>query len=587
MLKRTLSRVGKPVPPEPVEAPKRTTLYGAIVRALETASTPVTSVAVLPGATPTDVTEWLHELVPGASVTEFGPDLTPAELHVQMAAAGWFDLIVDTSTGRGRYERAHELVMRLRAGGVLVVRLLPRKIRVKEGGAARRRAVADRRALAALFGGVGHAAVARLYAESGNNVNDAERLGLVVDQPFLHAGHFIVKNRAEVLAKIREEEVGGLLDLRGRDFGSVLHVIPGLLFESRAKVHESVPDPMAPLNASYDVPDMALRVYHDALCVPGQIVAKDNVLLPDTFRHNQSARNGNRYLVEVGPRFAMLPETTEPVALAGSYFYLDSEFRGHFGHAVTEVISRLWAWDRAKQIAPDLKALMCMNKYRHLAQYEVDLFGAAGIPAEDIVFSYEPVRVESLYAATPMFSQPAYVHPEIETTWRRIGDALVTGVALEPDTPRRIFVSRRLSKRPCHNGQEVEALFEEHGFTIVFPEDSPLGAQVALFRSAEVIAGFSGSGLFNVTFASEPKHLIMVGSESYTARNEHMIAAVLGHRVDIATCRSDNERTVTGHWKPGSFHAGFTYEPDSPGGMHLRAVLAALDHPARDGSTTP
>jgi hypothetical protein len=76
---------------------------------------------------------------------------------------------------------------------------------------------------------------------------------------------------------------------------------------------------------------------------------------------------------------------------------------------------------------------------------------------------------------------------------------------------------------------------------VLYPEEYPLAQQVALFRRAEVIAGYAGSALFTLALSDTPKRVIMISSETYTATNEYMISSVLGHRLDIAWCRPEPE----------------------------------------------
>ena len=62
--------------------------------------------------------------------------------------------------------------------------------------------------------------------------------------------------------------------------------------------------------------------------------------------------------------------------------------------------------------------MVAVNAERdELAPFETALLAAAGIEESDVELIREPVRVERLVAATPMFSNPAYVHPEILQTW--------------------------------------------------------------------------------------------------------------------------------------------------------------------------
>ena len=127
---------------------------------------------------------------------------------------------------------------------------------------------------------------------------------------------------------------------------------------------------------------------------------------------------------------------------------------------------------------------------------------------------------------------------------------------------------------------EVEALFAGHGFVVVHPEDHPLADQVRMVRDAEVVAGFAGSGMFQIALAGGPKHVVLVGSESYTASNEYLISSVVGHRLDLVLCRPDVVRTAG--FDNASYQSDFTYD-DRREGVFLRSVLAELsgdgEHP--------
>jgi capsular polysaccharide biosynthesis protein len=172
-----------------------------------------------------------------------------------------------------------------------------------------------------------------------------------------------------------------------------------------------------------------------------------------------------------------------------------------------------------------------------------------------------------------MFSMPAYVHPEIEHTWRRLGDTLAARATLRPDMDR-IFISRRIRKRACLNTPEVEEVFARHGFTVLYPEDYPMADQVAIFRRAKVIAGFAGSGLFNICFTTDPKQVVMLQHEAYSATNEYLFASVLGH--ELTSIVSELDRTEDDELGNASrFQSSFTVDFDREG-QHLLRVLEAL-----------
>ena len=206
---------------------------------------------------------------------------------------------------------------------------------------------------------------------------------------------------------------------------------------------------------------------------------------------------------------------------------------------MSELVSRLWGWERVKLVDPTARVLVPMSRAdRRLSGWQYDLLEAAGVLREDLVLTRGPVRVGTLFTASAMFSMPAYAHPRIEEIWTGIGDRLD---ARAPDRPypTRLFCSRRTGKRRCRNGDEVEDLFVRHGFEVVFPEDYPIAEQVRMFRRAEVTAGYAGSAMFSAAFTGAPRHLITIRPDSYTAINEYLMCAVLGHRLDEVVCRSE------------------------------------------------
>ena len=511
-------------------------------------------VAVLSDGAGARAVEAVRRRLPAASVTRFPAGGRAGTLHAQLAAAGPFDAVLDLTRRAGRRRRLLKNVFwHLRPGGCYIAARSARRLDVALERLARTRA--------------GEAVPAR------GKEQDEAALGDAIESVTRVGDHLVLVNRTAALAKVPEKQADRVLALRGtRD--RVLHTEPGATFASRCTFSSNRERP-ATMPETLTAPPASLREYHDPVCLPGQVLTTGNLLLPETYRHNQRRRLTNRHTEELGPRFARVDaDLGAAPGLAGTYFYLDNENRGHFGHALTEQLALLWALPLAREHAGPVKAVMSVNKRRELQPFELELFGAAGLAPEDLVLLEEPTRVERLLAATPMFSMPHYVHPGVADVWRRTGDALAARATTEPQHDR-VFISRRIAKRSCRNASEVEELFVRHGFTLVFPEDLSLPDQVAMFRRARVVAGFAGSGLFNACFSPEPTTVIQIGHEAYTANNEYLIASVLGH--DLVSVVSGIDRT------PGEerrnvkrFQSSFTVDLEREG-RFLREVLAGLD----------
>jgi len=525
---------------------------------LETALRSATLPARLAVLTSGESPDWqaiVTTVFPGARVVVVPADTSRSTAHARLAAFGRYQAILDdTGGGSERIPDLQHVFLHLRVGGVLFVRRPQREP-----------------ALA-------WTALAEEVTGRVEDPNPRKNRGYkwqpipkAVDSVVIRSGHVALTNRRRAVAKLREYEMDVVLAERGDTSTEVVR-LPPQEFVSRCSLRENSAERDPHMAESYAVPAMSLRVYEDVLCAPRQVAVQGNLALPDTFRFNAAPQLTNRFLFDLGPYFAPARGGAKKARrLEGTYFYLDSEWTKHFGHVVTEQLSRLWAVPEARKLAPDLKALLDRrNRKTGITSYELEIFGAAGFCESEITLHHRPVRVERLIAASPMWALPTHVHPDIADLWQTIGER-VAARAPEVTHAPRIFLSRRQARRGCRNVGEVEALFATYGFEIVHPEDLPLPAQIKMFRAAEVIAGFAGSGMFNMQFCPTPRHVIVLAPTSYPSRNEYMICAAAGHRLDYVWSTPDPEE-VQG---PKPQYAGFRFDFENEG-VFLREVLDGL-----------
>ena len=564
--------------PGPADTSEDTFLLNLLDRALAGIEAP--AVAILSAGAPSNLDLVLRTRHPDASVITLDVDALGEGLHVALAAHGPFHLVIDDLCRRkGRAELFRTGFLQVRPGGTWVVRefragghrVARWRDRIPVQRLVRRLAKhRDRVAAGDATAGTSPALTRRDRSQPLPSQPSALAwaLGSVVVEP----PHLLVTSAAAASAKIREEEVEALLDRRPA-LGRILLKLPAIEFESRCTLRHNLPLRTG-MPERYPVPALSVREYHHVVCAQEQVVFGDNVILPDSYRHPHTKRLRNDAIADVAPRFAVpLVDEREVLPLTGRYYYLDNGHRGHFGHLLTESVAKLWAWPEAKSADPELKALVALNRRRPVADFERDLLSAAGITTEDLVVIDAPVRVESLVAPSPMFSHPAYVHPDIAVTWHRLGVAL-EAAAPRRDYPRRLFCARRMRKRLCRNVDEVEAYFEMHGFEVVRPEEWSMAEQAAMFRHADVIAGQAGSAMFSILFCDTPKHVILFGPDTYRCYNEYMIAAVRGHRLDLVTSRAELDQPLRGYTKAAAASA-FRFDFEREG----RLLEQWLDNP--------
>lgn len=392
------------------------------------------------------------------------------------------------------------------------------------------------------------------------------RLAKFVGDIDLHGRVLTMEKRGSHILKVRDADATRLLLTRNQGEGvEELEVLRSHSWLPEMKV-ESFPQRMnlPQPGEKITVPDRYLRAYTgNVRMIERCLTLQGNVALPQSFRFHLENNLSNPILANIDKDFGQIQGNWNHSweELPGTYYDLDCSNSGHFGHLTTEVLSRFWGWEAAKEKFPDLKALFRIRRPAERdPALERMLLNAYGITDEDIVWSPVPVKVDRLIAATPMWHNqfPHYADPLIKEIWSKMGDRLVSADGPKED---KIFVSRRptFKNRACLNTSEIEKVFLEAGFLVVYPEDLPLAAQASLFRNARVVAGFGGSGLFNVMYAEKLEHLIVLNHEAYTARNEYLYAAVLG--VDITYFWSKPEIShPQGGWSEQAYFSNWNFD---------------------------
>jgi capsular polysaccharide biosynthesis protein len=390
----------------------------------------------------------------------------------------------------------------------------------------------------------------------------------------------VVTKRGRHALTIREEQVTDLLPARdpGLDV-SILEVRPAGRLDVRLEDTSYGPSRAGSWPDRLTYPEMTLRHYAGRVVSTGAMrLRTDDTILPESFRWPHAATLRHPHYDPATPSFVRLDRREPETVLYGDFYYVDCLFSGHFGHLTTEVLCRLWGWDRARRELPDVKLLFHTNPARGAdGSLERQLFAAYGVPDERLVSSDRPVALHSVVGASPMWhnKSPFYAHPDIRETWDRLTTGLLAG--RDAASHERIFVSRGASlsrRRGCRNQGEVEAFFAGRGFHILYPEELSLPDQAGLFAGARVVAGFGGSAMFNLMHCRRLEAAVVISHHAYVARNEHLFASVLGGQLHYFWQPSDVPPPAVGRNKASS---GSSFAFDFAAyGEALARVLAGL-----------
>lgn len=142
------------------------------------------------------------------------------------------------------------------------------------------------------------------------------------------------------------------------------------------------------------------------------------------------------------------------------------------------------------------------------------------------------------------------------------------GIHPEVNGKRRIYVSRGdTPKRRITNEKEILPLLTRHGFEVIAPGKLSFRDQVALFSSAEIIAGAHGAGLTNLLYAPRSAKVL----EIFPASKLNSIYLLLAHSL------GQTYRAVVGG--PGGRREWFKVDASEMAGA-LEALIATPPNPA-------
>ncbi len=218
------------------------------------------------------------------------------------------------------------------------------------------------------------------------------------------------------------------------------------------------------------------------------------------------------------------PSTIDPQIpcdeeLSGTTLYL-GHYTHFYGHFLMETLARFWALDS------DLK-------YDHIVFHTLfdnastsDTFSAAqtafeafGINPIQVKIIKKTVKAEKLIVPTKLIAVSDQASPEQAAIYQKLIAHCHNQNSAGPETlPKRVYVSRRQlnslgnRERFTQNEAEAEAVFESHGFTVVYPEQLDFQYQVRLFHAADIVAGLDGSALHNALFMRPGTKTIILGN---------------------------------------------------------------------------
>ena len=206
-----------------------------------------------------------------------------------------------------------------------------------------------------------------------------------------------------------------------------------------------------------------------------------------------------------------MPPTEAIHDMAGTHMFAGISY-GHFGHFITESMTRIWALDQVRDKIDGLVFTPKNQMKDNLRPFEVyreliDNFGLAGVP---IACPAEPVRVERLYVPKQGFGLG-----DLAGGSRKFVDFINrhAGIDVTPAGAERIYISR--SQLPADRGGILgEAKLEEYlaaeGYAILHPQKEKKLAQLAQYKAARVVISVDCSPLHLIGYVGNADQTVAI-----------------------------------------------------------------------------
>jgi capsular polysaccharide biosynthesis protein len=387
----------------------------------------------------------------------------------------------------------------------------------------------------------------------------------------VHWGDFgaAIRSMVRFYKKIREEDAKLFYSFYPPSITPVPTIFHASFdYQSNGSFHSNRSEFQGRFKHHYKIPEMKVRAYRNVVCVPGQVVLDGDCVLPESFRMPLQKNPQNRHLKDID-NFYTYDRFFKPEVLEGTYIHFDSEYSHHFGHITAEVISKLWCWNAITAEDSSVKILVGLpdGKRSPILDKLLELYD---IPLGAVVGYDKPVVVENLICPSQSFHISRYASPIAQDIWSTIAkNAYVETI----HNGKKVFLSRPIDmSRGCKNQLEVEQIFEDAGYVVIYPEQFSLVEQISICSTAKEIAGFAGSATLNAIYGAENCKKIIICSETFTADNDILISSVKGGDLHYFWCDADVQHPKNG-WSVQAYTSSFTFDMRKDGLTLLRAAI--------------
>jgi hypothetical protein len=201
-----------------------------------------------------------------------------------------------------------------------------------------------------------------------------------------------------------------------------------------------------------------------------------------------------------------------PVYVPGRSLFL-GHYMNHYGHFLVETMARFWAVNIAKFEHYVFFPFIFNDGNIADLEFHNIIFDKCGIDKQKIIFLRNPTKFEEIFVPERLTTINICANIKASEIYRNISDSYI-----KKGEGNRIFLSRLQPYGRVENVPQVEEVFREFGFDILYPEILPYERQLKSYANCRIMAGFAGSALHNCVFCREGTVLIEIGDKRSQGR---------------------------------------------------------------------
>lgn len=207
----------------------------------------------------------------------------------------------------------------------------------------------------------------------------------------------------------------------------------------------------------------------------------------------------------------------------GYYMWIGHIFP-HYGHFLLESLARLWPLKLLK--LDNFKFVAHIEGGNYALPFIQQFFSLLGISEQNLICVDSPKQFEQLLVPTASYALGVYNTPFQDSTWQLISSQIRvnTNFGSKVYFSRLRFNQSKPKTKRFLNEEEIERLFEDNGFQVIYPETLSVEQQISAAKNAGIVAGCIGSAMYNAAFMKENGKVFIIAPDNFCFPDDLLIS---------------------------------------------------------------